>query len=285
MSPLFEKQYIGWHIVYRFLFFKLKVRRKFVHNVNLNLVFDTKAGIGNRIFGLVNCINHTKPKSVNMFWDDKGWVSARFFDLFETDFDFKINEFNDIKDFFACANDKKAAIVNLPPCDLKTLAGKSLSLKYNEIAECDIEEYNKIFMHIKPSKAVLERLKEVKIPESFVALQVRNNADWGEYGRNEAFELFFQEIESFPENTVFFLSAMNKTTSKMLKERYGSRIIELPNKDYSSMIDAVADLFIMSRANEAIYSYGSTFSELAFWFSGGRQKCVVVGNGMCWKSN
>ena len=75
---------------------------------------------------------------------------------------------------------------------------------------------------------------------------------------------------------------MKTDFSDKIKQRYGDRIIELPNKNYNSMIDAVADLFIMSYAEDAIYSYGSTFGELAFWLSEKLQKITIVGNNSGW---
>ena len=102
------------------------------------------------------------------------------------------------------------------------------------------------------------------------------------FGRNESLEKYFDEINKLPNNAKIYISTMNRKVSDSFKNKFGDRIVELENKDYSSMIDAVADLYIMSNASFAIYSYGSTFGELAFWLGGAKQKVTVVGSEDGW---
>ena len=61
------------------------------------------------------------------------------------------------------------------------------------------------------------------------------------------------------------------------KQKYGEQIITLPNKNYNSMIDAVAELYMLGKAAKAIYSSLSTFSELAWWLCGAKQDVTIVG--------
>ena len=48
------------------------------------------------------------------------------------------------------------------------------------------------------------------------------------------------------------------------------------------MKDAVCDLYIMAKAKKAIYSYGSTFGELAFWLNKNMQDVIIVGDQKNW---
>jgi hypothetical protein len=273
-------RYSGWRKEYNILGFKLKIKFKPTCVDEINLNFDEKVGIGNRIFGLVNVINYFQPKKINLFWDDKNWVNEKLFNLFDLNFSIEINEINDFSEFQKFSS--KNITINTPPCDLRTKHGKKLAFLYNSIENQDIEEFKQYFKNILPSKSVQKRLKDVVLPDNCIALQIRNNPDWAEYGRNEELELFYQQIDSLDKDNYFYLSAMNGEISGILKERYKNRIIELPNKSYSSMIDAVADLYVLGKCEKAIYSYGSTFSELAFWLSECKQEVITVGKGMNW---
>ena len=95
--------------------------------------------------------------------------------------------------------------------------------------------------------------------------------------------IFLDEINKYPPETVFYISAMNKETSDYIKNNCKYKILELPDKNYKSMYDAVADLYIMSRAKEGIYSFGSTFGELAWWLAEEEQKYSIAGSDKNWK--
>ena len=282
---MFLKLIDGWHKIYNY--FGIKVKEKVIpeHYDVLNLVFDKKEGIGNRIFGLVNYVYYTMPNVVNIYWDNRGWVNKKFSEIFDYKPDYELNEYHHISIIKRWEKRWKhlnnEITVNFPPVHLKTLEG--IVLDFSVITPKLYKKYSKEFKKLKPSKEVLERIHQVNLPESFVALQVRNSADWNLYGRNESLELFFNEMGKFPQDTKFYLSAMNEKTSDAFKNKYGDRIIELPDKNYKSMIDAMADLYIMSYAKDAIYSYGSTFGELAFWLSEDFQNVKVVGDENGWK--
>lgn len=107
--------------------------------------------------------------------------------------------------------------------------------------------------------------------------------DWDDYGRNENLQLFLDEIKTFPKDTIFYLSAMNKDISDFIKNNSDYKICELIEKNYKSMYDAIADLYIMSKAVSGIYSYGSTFGELAWWLADKEQKFTIAGTSNNWK--
>ena len=75
-------------------------------------------------------------------------------------------------------------------------------------------------------------------------------------------ETFFEAMNKYPDDTIFYLSAMSKNIADKFYEKYPNRIIELPNKNYNSMIDATADLFILGSTKETLCSYMSTFCEV-----------------------
>lgn len=280
---MFKSQYVGWQKVYNILGVKIKQKYKPQNVDEININFEESVGIGNRIFGLVNIINYFNPKKINLYWADKGWVSDKLCNLFRLSIDTVINEINDFEEFEKLTSKDIITIQN-PPCDLRTLSGDRLAFLYNEINEQDMQEITKYFRNIFPSNVVEERISKVSLSNNCVAIQVRNNKDWNEWGRDESLDLFCNEIDKYDFNTVFYLSAMNKNISDLLKNKYPNRIIELPNKNYLSMIDAVADLYLLSRCKSAVYSYGSTFAELAFWLNGAKQQVIMLGDDSKWKS-
>lgn len=277
------KDYQNWHRIYKFLGIKIQKKITPQKKERVNLIFDPKTGIGNRIFALMNAINYFNPIEINFYWEDRTWVSAKFFDLFNPCFDIKINEYNDSKCYNSFKNSKNEITIYYPSCAYKKLNGQSLALLYNSIPIEVLKEYKKPFELLKPAEKVLERIGSANLDSDFCALQIRNAPDWGEYGRNEKIELFYREIDKLDNNKQIFLCAMNKEISNTIKQKYPNRIVELENKNYKSMIDALSDLYILKNAKSAIYSNGSTFCELAFWLSQYNQQVTIVGSNENWK--
>ena len=161
------KDYQNWHRIYNFLGIKIQTKITPQKKEKVNLIFDSKVGIGNRIFALMNAVNFFNPKEINFFWDDKNWVSAKFFDLFNPAFDIKINEYNDTSCYSNFSNSKHEITIYYPSCAYKKLDGSSLSLLYNEIPLEILNQYKKPFALLKPSKKVVERLNKVQLDSNF----------------------------------------------------------------------------------------------------------------------
>jgi hypothetical protein len=229
----------------------------------------------------MNVLNYFTPDEMDIFWDNKDWVSAKFYDLFDVNFKTKINEYND-KEKFDIATKENDLMIEKPDVCLKTLKRKSLGLKYDKIKKSVFLEYQKIFQCLKPKAELVEKINK-NIPKSdFVALQVRNATDWEDFGRNEDLNLFVSEMNKIAENRTVYLSAMDEKVGAFLRSKYKGQILELDNKNYKSMQDAICDLYIMSKASKAIYSFGSTFGELSFWLRKDMQKVTIVGNQKKW---
>lgn len=278
---IFEKKYIARWVEYAFLGLKIKLKTKPVHIDTINLVLDENYGIGNRIFSIVNAIKYYTPQNLNVYWDNEGWVTQMLKDLFECHFNCNLSEFQEIPKNWI--NSKKERTIYFPQASLITPDKVERTLAKENITDEIREIYRKIFSQLLPSEKINKRIQAISLPKSYIALQVRNAPDWNEYGRNENLDIFVEEINKYPEGTVFYLSSMNKETSDYIKEHTKYKIIELPEKDYKSMYDAISDLYIMSKAREGIYSYGSTFGELAWWLSDKKQKYTIIGSDKNWK--
>ena len=115
-------------------------------------------------------------------------------------------------------------------------------------------------------------------------MQVRTNKDWEKYfGGTHELDAFFEKMNEYPEDTIFYLSAMNKEVANKFYEKYPNRIIELPNKNYNSMIDATADMFVLGSTKETLCSFESTFCEVGWYLNGAKSKVSVIGDDKNWK--
>lgn len=248
------------------------------------------AGLGNRIKCIVSNLRYYKPKHLNLYWQDTDWVSAKFFDLFKIVGPLSVSEFNDINLIRIASYPEPLNPYNggvdllVAQNEFKNKKYRPIDGEYNNIPPEIIKKYRPWFSLFKPSDKVQARINEVSLPQNAVAVQVRNAPDWQNYfGGNEPSEVFFELMDKYPKNTIFYLSAMSKEAAEPFYQRYGHRIVELPNKDYHSMVDATADMFILGSTKEAIYSIGSTFSEVGWWLGGAKAKVTVAGSKDHWQ--
>ena len=282
---LIKKENLGWHTITTVLSLKFKTRIKPKKVDTLNLIFEEIQGIGNRIFGLMNSLNYFSPNKVNLYWLNEGWVSAKFSELFIFKDDNIIFTENSKKiKFEEVENIKNSFSLYIPPCNLKTKNNVNLGLQFDKIQEIDKAEYRILFSKLKPSEEVQKRINETKIPEKYISLQIRNAPDWEDFGRNEQIEHFITKMKEYPVGTKFYISSMSKEITNIIRKNSGFEIFELNNKNYKSMIDAVADVYLLANGEELICSYGSTFAELAWWLGGAKQTATVIGDESKWNN-
>lgn len=265
--------------VCEFLGIRIKFRRpRFKH---IRFKFSPSQGLGNRIKPIIASLYYDNPASIAVFWPVRGWVSAKFSDLFSFHYDGKFAEYSDTSEVdFETASwiDEPSHILKLK----QRFRSGSIDFRYNGIDANIVRDYAGLFAKLAPSAAVADRAKQVSLPDKYVCVHVRNNADWAAFGRNEDIDKFIDMMKVYPLDTMFYLSAMNKETAGYMRAAFPDRIIELPNKDYHSMIDAATDLFLLGTADDAIYSYGSTFCEVAWWLGGAKSHVRLVGNEGNW---
>ncbi len=250
-----------------------------------NIFYLCQGGIGNRLKYFASLYEYYKPQKFTLVWKKKGWVTASFSELFQFESKAEMIELCSEKDVKKYKKLFKSECLYKQGYHWKLYAKEDIDLKYNDISEENRKLYLDFFNKLKPSAQVKKRIKDIDLPRGTVALQVRNNLDWEKAGRNENLEDFVKQMQKFPQNTMFFLSAMSSKVSDYFKSQFPDRIIELPNKNYSLMIDAVADIFLLSRCQNGIYSYGSTFAEVAWWIGGAKAQVSVVGNEKNWKKD
>lgn len=257
-----------------------------------NVILFDSMGIGNRIFTLFSCLRFFSTESFNLYWPTEGWVTDRFSNLFNFHWDYPILEIDgavsrgDVSipypldvSLSSLYVDKKEIFLNTPLKNIHTYRPFSMLLRYEGTPRRAIRLFESYFERLHPNPNVVKRVEEVDIPADFIFLQIRNNADWeNERGgnRNIPLERYFELIDrSFSDRSIY-LCAMNKGVSSAVRNRYGDRVFELPNKNYMSMIDAVADLYIGAKSTCFVVDGESTFSQLSWWLGGCRARVVLL---------
>ena len=139
-----------------------------------------------------------------------------------------------------------------------------------------LNRYLRFFARLRPSPAVAARVSAVQLRPQDVAVQVRITLDKNDAANVPRAETYLRHMRAFPADTRFFISAMDETVSAIFREVFGDRVVELPGKQYRSMIDATADMYLLSQPGTLLASGGSTFGEVAWWLGGGRQAVVKI---------
>ena len=93
-------------------------------------------------------------------------------------------------------------------------------------------------------------------------------------------------MKKYDENTYFYLVCHTKEIEELMVQTFGSRIIVFPDKDYNKKDNRqhVADMYLLSKPQKMILTYGSTFSECSWWLGECRQDITVIGNHDRWNN-
>ena len=261
--------------------------------------FSPSAGICNRIKKLFSALrfNANIEDAIDLYWSIGELTDKKFSDLFLFDL-VKFNEISctkkvELENAYDIGKDMSWRLKiedgevpkGFTQAYLKDEADKEyIDFEYERIPLNCRKEYLKFFEALRPSSAVEKRINEVNLSSNCIAVHVREDKYWVEYGRGKSNTLnnFISMMKQYDENTKFFLASADEKFSVNLKKYFEGRIIELPNKSYKESVDAVAELYLLSKCKEMIGTYGSTFSEVAWWLSGCSQKVRIVGRIEDW---
>jgi hypothetical protein len=162
--------------------------------------------------------------------------------------------------------------------------GRAIDLEYERIPQNVRAAYLPHFMRLQPRTEIVRRAQQ-SVSGHFVAVHVRDGNDWSAWGRGVPLENFFTAMDHRPPQTRFFVSAHTPRTVQMICDRYPGRISHQADKVYAGdiprrMQDALTDLLCLAGGTELIGTFGSTFSEMAWWFGGCRQKVEILRGDM-----
>lgn len=202
-------------------------------------------------------------------------------------------------------NENKSAVFNtwrlltfpsdLPKNFAKVLpddSGKNIDLEFERIPLALRKEYLKYVRRLKPSKKIsnaVNTFAKKHNMKNMIGVHVRRG-DFINYwdGRDKVSsdEKYFQKMSqliSKNPKTKFFLTTDSMETQKKFIEKFGKSIIVSSNKDFhrgtnKATKDALVDLLLLSKTKKIFGAYLSTFTELAWWFGGCKQKVEIIGD-------
>ena len=247
-------------------------------------------GLGNRLKGLANFYSagcHT----LICLWNTKSWVTDRFCNLFSLE-GIRVVEINNGILYWTLRKLLRRFLpiglvgechpfwsFILPQCFWRdkyrnrwSFAREDtfvIDFRFNEIDKDILDYYQPFFSRLKPSEKVLKRINsfagDVK---SLVGVQVRNTDVVCDEKGVCSIGTLMCEMDKFPGDQCFFVSAMNPKIEAAFRSRFGDRVSFLPDKNCGSMVDAVADMWLLGHCKAMIVSPDSTFSEIAWWWGG-----------------
>jgi len=248
-------------------------------------------GLGNRLKLLATYDWYWGLDDTTLLWNREGWVSCRLDDIIEIEgvrnwreHSVPLNRFlpptmcsPEKPEFWPRGYWRFHVDEPLDPEFLITRRGKTfpaVDLIYERTPPQFIERYRPFFARLKPTPAVAARIAEVDVGLQDVCVQIRNTVDPKDHARVPQLDELVERLRAYPERTRFFISALDSRFSRVLTDALGERAFELPSKNYRSMIDATADMFLLGRGTELLVSDGSTFGEVAWWLGGCQARVV-----------
>ncbi len=275
----------------------------------LRYVFEYD-GLGNRLKGMANYYSHGYRKFL-LLWRDDSWVTAPFDDLFVLEgckiykshwrwthhfFRYFVPDIG-LSDFrkypfwsFLLPHDfKDKQFIRYwnwwGECKENSKVYYSIDWRYNDIPQEIRELYRPFFKALKPSVKVLNRIHSFSNMDikQFVGVHIRNTNNPEDKKMVCSIQTVFDEMSAYSDDTFFFMCCHTVDVSDAVRKAFPNRIFELPNKDYNSMIDSVADMYLLGQCKFLILSPTSSFSECAWWWSGAKIPVTMLDEEYCQK--
>jgi hypothetical protein len=164
----------------------------------------------------------------------------------------------------------------------------TIDLLYENTPQYFIDKYLKVFNQLKINPEVEKSVSEFSSGwENVIGVHVRSwycgRQNW------HSNQTFVDEIEKLDSNSKIFLCTDNSNVSDYFIQKYGDRILKYPQNLYSTPnlaesghnyniddnINAFVDMLLLSKCSKIIGTFGSSFTECAWWFSGCNAKVII----------
>ena len=255
------------------------LRQRYCHCMNWHV------GMGNRLITLMNQYVWCGKENIHLCWGLDDWITAPFDALFEM---------TDAPNFRASSNPitiwSRAILLPYPrghksvswrfyvPEDRINVESSSrwIDCMYQGTPQWAIEKYGHFFEQLMPSAKVLARIDSCPIPKDTVCVQIRNSHRVGDYANVSTIGAIISTMRRYDEKQCFFISAIEPDYFEEVVRAFPGRTIGLPNKDYSSIVDTVAEMWLLGQGKELICMGGSTFTEISWWWGGRRSQVICL---------
>lgn len=265
-------------------------------HTNSKLYIIPTGGLANRMRAIASAYSLSKAtkRRLCVIWHEDKGLNADFKELFEYDVSlFEIKRLNPIKYKFFYEVPRKSNfyfssiahlfsdkiwIYQLDQKDFKMNEDFFLQKVVSTGKDVVIKSCYSFFSFTRedilslfpPSKKVKEREKEIlEYHNPAVALQIRRTDNvWAiQHSPLELFETVIDEEYKRNEDVKIFLATDDESVKRRLKDKYGKIIVSNPKEarrdTLEGMVDAFAEMEIMSKCERIYGSYWSSFSEIA----------------------
>ena len=266
-------------------------------NLNRKLVIINISymGLGNRLKLMASYHANYGLGGATMYWNVEGWVSAPFGELFE----WRGPRFREVA---IRLKSWMVPIICYPQKDRWWSQGywrfdvepdvgaqynierwgktfPAIDFLYERTPEPYLSRYAEFFAQVRPTPAVQRRIDALKLPAGTMGVQLRISDDPKDVAKVPSLQAYLDVMHAQEPDTRLYISAMNASVAEAVRQVFGGRVLELPGKDYRSMVDATADMYLLGACARLVVSDGSTFGEVAWWLGGACQPVVELKAG------
>jgi hypothetical protein len=168
---------------------------------------------------------------------------------------------------------------------------KTIDFLYEKTPEYFIEKYTGVLKKIEINREILDYANSfLEDWSEVIGVHVRSWWTDGNRSKWHDINFFEKEIDKFDSTKKIFLCSDNDQVIKYFVDKYGERIIlhdqKIHKRKYNSLetyhenvqliADAFIDCLLLSKCNTIIGTWGSTFTEVAWWLGGCNSKVIVT---------
>jgi hypothetical protein len=273
-------------------------------------------GISNRVKCLVSVWRIEKKfgRKAILYWPKNPICGCHFKDLFENNVkevqkeelkntlkEGKIKFLNDEENVFNDEN-KRFLITQTPRFilfkgevprnfakEMPAKEGQSIDFEFNRIPKKLQKDFIFYLKKLKPLKELQEKINEFNNKNEIdccVGIHIRKGdfivkGGPGDFSIDDRFISRMKNILNKNKKQKFFLCTDSIDTEEKFKKIFGNKIIIFPktNFDRTEVIftqEGLIDLLLLSKTKQIIGTYGSTFTEMAWWFGECKAKIETV---------
>ena len=170
---------------------------------------------------------------------------------------------------------------------------KTIDLLYEKTPQYFIDKYLKCIDKLEINPDILEYVDDfIKDWDDVIGVHIRTWYSDGPRSLWHHDSIFEKEIDKFPVDKKIFLCSDNPETIKYFLNKYSGRIILHPQKlhdtflgqihpydqyhnDIQLITDGFIDCLLLSKCDTIIGTWGSTFTEVAWWFNRCKAKVII----------
>lgn len=268
------------------LFFNFRKSEPFLRE---GIISANQSGLGNRLKCLISSmmLADKTSKGLILYWPENNYCYCRFSDLFENQI-IEIARKNFIRIQARIYLDKRYTIIQtwrllVLPNSLSTnfiegdyLTNNWIDFKFEQIP---LSVRNNFLIYINkliPTEFIRREVENFSklFDEHTVSIAIRSYVYEKDVGCNFKIEKVYETMDKLSDSN-FFVSCDSPVVLEKIVKRYGKRVIYYPQRttgDHRCFKEGVQntliELLLLSKNRNLKISPGSSFSEMAWWFSG-----------------